>query len=482
MTNDRPDMQQITEYLWEIPPTGKMRVPGRIYTTKRMLSKILADQSTRQVANVAELPGIVRASLAMPDIHWGYGFPIGGIAAFDVDEGVVSPGGVGYDINCGVRLMAAGITADELAGRLPLLVDRIFDTVPCGVGAGSDLHLSRADLAGVARDGARWALARELAEPADLECTEENGCMPDADPEQVSREALDRGRKQMGTLGSGNHFLEIQRVAEIYDAEAAEVLGLFPGQVTVTIHCGSRGFGHQICSDYIPRMDGAARKHGIELPDRQLACAPVRSPEGQAYLGAMRCAVNYAFANRQVIAHRVRQAFAQVLGTSAGQIALRTIYEVAHNIAKYETHCIDGVDRKLCVHRKGATRAFAGSRAEVPEMYRRIGQPVLIPGDMGRYSYVLTGTQRAMDETFGSTCHGAGRAMSRHGARKAARGRDITAELKRKGILIRSAGRRTLEEEIPEAYKDVSCVVDACERAGISRNVAQLRPLACIKG
>lgn len=482
MTNDRPALTQRSEFLWEIPQTGRMRVPGRIYSSRRLVKQMLADQAASQVANVATLPGIVTASLAMPDMHWGYGFPIGGIAAFDTEDGVVSPGGVGYDVNCGVRLMASAVTAQELSPHLPQLVERIFKTVPSGVGVGSALNLSRRDLEGVAAEGARWALDRGMAEPADLACIEEGGCIAGANPNRVSPQAYDRGRKQVGTLGAGNHFLEIQQVAEIYDEAAAGALGMFPGQVTISVHCGSRGFGHQVCSDFIPRMDKAARRYGIDLPDRQLACAPVSSPEGQAYLEAMRCAVNYAFANRQIIAQHVRHAFAEVLKKSGADVAVRTVYEVAHNIAKIETHKVDGGDRKLCVHRKGATRAFDGSRPEVPAMYRNIGQPVLIPGDMSRPSYVLTGTERAMDTTFGSTCHGAGRAMSRSKARKAAKGRDIHAELQRQGILLRSAGRGTVAEEISEAYKDASAVVDACEQAGIARKVAQLRPLACIKG
>ncbi len=479
---NRNDLNQLTEYLWEIPRTGKMRVPGRIYATRALMDRILADQAPQQVVNVACLPGIVAASLAMPDIHWGYGFPIGGVAAFDMDEGVVSPGGVGYDINCGVRLLASDLTADEVAARLPTLVDRLFKQVPCGVGASGGGKLSDADLTDILTQGARWAVAQGLGTDADLAHIEENGCMQNADPDQVSAHARERGAKQLGTLGSGNHFLEIDRVTEVYDAAAAEALGLSVGQVTVTVHCGSRGFGHQVCDDYLHRMDQAAKRYKIALPDRQLACAPLGSPEGRAYLGAMRCAINYAFANRQAIAHRVREVFADVFGDRGTPPALRTVYEVAHNIAKLETHTVDGVERTLCVHRKGATRAFAGDRPEVPEAFRRVGQPVLIPGDMGRCSYVLTGTQQAMDQTFGSTCHGAGRAMSRGKARKAARGRDIVAELRAKGILVKGAGRRTISEELSEAYKDVSEVVDACELAGISRKAAKLEPLACIKG
>jgi tRNA-splicing ligase RtcB len=354
--------------------------------------------------------------------------------------------------------------------------------VPTGVGAAGALTVTIDELHHVVKGGARWAIAHGFGSEADLAHIEEQGCIDGADPAEVSERAWERGREQLGTLGSGNHFLEVGYVAEVYDADAARVLGLQLDQVTVIIHCGSRGFGYQVCDDYLGVMDSAVRKYHIALPDRQLACAPVDSPEGRRYLGAMRCAINYAFANRQVIAHHTRTAFAKALGLDAAEIALRTVYEVAHNIAKFETHIVDGRARKLCVHRKGATRAFAPGGAEVPPEYRAIGQPVLIPGDMGRYSYVLTGTDVAMRDTFGSTCHGAGRAMSRVKARHAAEGRDIVRELERKGIVVRGQSRRTVDEEISEAYKDVSNVVDACALGGISRKVAQLRPIGCIKG
>jgi tRNA-splicing ligase RtcB (3'-phosphate/5'-hydroxy nucleic acid ligase) len=476
------DIRKLTEYLWELPQTGAMRVPARFYATEGMLPQVFGDYAPQQAANVAHLPGIVKASLAMPDIHWGYGFPIGGVAAFDVDSGVISPGGVGYDINCGVRLMASRLTREQITARLDQLMDQLFRDVPTGVGAAGALSVAAQELLRVAKEGARWAVQRESGDESDLDHIEENGCIAGADPGQVSKHAWERGREQLGTLGSGNHFLEVSSVSEIYDEEAARVLGLFPGQITVTIHCGSRGFGYQVCADYLETMDRAVKRYEILLPDRQLACAPLNSPEGQNYLGAMRCAINYAFANRQVIAQHTRKAFQKALGIPLADIGLRTVYEVAHNIAKFETHSVEGREIRLCVHRKGATRAFAPYRKEIPFDYQTIGQPVLIPGDMGRYSYVLTGTQQAMRETFGSTCHGAGRAMSRMKARKAATGRNIVHEMKAKGIIVRGQSRRTIDEEISEAYKDVSAVVDACALAGISRKVAQLKPLGCIKG
>jgi tRNA-splicing ligase RtcB len=473
---------QIGNALWEIPREGGMRVPARIYATAKMLEAIRNDNAAQQAANVAHLPGIVSYSLAMPDIHWGYGFPIGGVAAFDARSGVISPGGVGYDINCGVRLMASRLTRAEVTPRLRDLVNQLFRDVPTGVGSAGALTVSVDELQRVASRGARWAVERGMGEESDLEYIEEHGCGGGADPSKVSGRAWERGRGQLGTLGSGNHFLEVGYVAEVLDARAAQVLGLHPDQVTVIIHCGSRGFGYQICEDYLSVMDRAVRKYGIALPDRQLACAPVESEEGQSYLGAMQCAVNYAFANRQVIAHHTRRAFEQALGLDRQAIGLRTVYEVAHNIAKFEWHTVEGQERKLCVHRKGATRAFAPGRREVPSAYQAVGQPVLIPGDMGRYSYVLTGTEQAMVQTFGSTCHGAGRALSRVKAKQVARGRNIIHELEQRGILVRGQSRRTVDEEISEAYKDVSSVVDACALAGISSKVVQLRPLGCIKG
>ena len=477
------DVQKVTDYLWEIPKSGGMRVPAHLYASESMLGDILSDNAPQQAANVAHLPGIVKASMAMPDIHWGYGFPIGGVAAFDPDEGVISPGGVGYDINCGVRLMGVELRREDLSEvRTRTLVDELFRRVPTGVGSSGALKISEQELRSVTSEGARWAVRKGYGTDADLDYIEEGGQIDGADPGCVSERAFERGTTQIGTLGSGNHFLEFGYVSEIYDDEAAEAMGLFPEQITVIIHSGSRGFGYQICDDFLKIMDRAMSRHKIELPDRQLACTPIRSGEGQRYLGAMRCAINYAFANRQVMAHNTRAAFRAALGLRDEEVGLRTIYEVAHNIAKFETHDVGGRKQEVCVHRKGATRAFPAGRPEVPERYQAVGQPVLIPGDMGRYSYVLVGTEKAMQETFGSTCHGAGRRMSRRQAKRVAKGRDIAGELKDKGIIVRGASGRTVREEISEAYKDVADVVSACEGAGISRKVAQLRPLGCIKG
>lgn len=475
-------MRKVTDYLWEIPKEGKMRVPARIYATEDMIDVIRSDQAPVQAANVAHLPGIVNHSLAMPDIHWGYGFPIGGVAAFDLDDGVISPGGVGYDINCGVRLMASKLTRSEISAKMKDLVHALFRHVPTGVGAKGSLRVSHGEEKKVVQEGAHWAVKNGYGTESDLEYIEENGKMADPDPQYVSKKAFERGKSQLGTLGSGNHFLEVGYVAEVYDEAAAQALGLEPDQVTVIIHCGSRGFGHQICTEYIDVMNRAVKKYGIELPDRQLCCAPIQSQEGQDYLYAMRCAINYAFANRQVIAAWTREAFEKALKMSPNDVGLRTVYEVAHNIAKIESHKVNGKDRKVCVHRKGATRAFASGSDGIPAAYRSVGQPVLIPGDMGRYSYVLVGAEGAMENTFGSTCHGAGRAMSRKKAKKTARGRSIARELEDRGIYVQASSRRTMDEEISEAYKDVSSVVDACQLAGISKKVAQLRPLGCIKG
>ncbi len=478
----RARFRQIEPYVWEMSPHGAMLVPARIYASAAMLDEILEDQAPHQAENVAHLPGIVKASLAMPDIHWGYGFPIGGVAAFDAKTGVISPGGVGYDINCGVRLLASALHRDQLSSRIEPLVDALFRSVPTGVGAGGPIRLSVQDLRAVSRGGARWAVDNGFGVPEDLEFIEEEGCMEGAEPEFVSDKAWERGRNQLGTLGSGNHFLELGAIAKIYDPRVAEKFGLFQDQVTVLIHTGSRGFGYQICDDYLGEMDKAIERYGIRLPDRQLACAPLSSIEGKRYLGAMRCAVNYAFANRQIIAHQTRSAFQDVLGRSTDEIGLRTVYEVAHNIAKMEKHTVDGRPTTVCVHRKGATRAFGPGHPDIPEAYRDVGQPVLIPGDMGRYSFVLVGTETAMMETFGSTCHGAGRRLSRRQAKRTAGGRNIAEELRHRGIYVRGATARTLNEEISEAYKDVAEVVDVCEAAGISRKVAQIKPLGCIKG
>ena len=476
-------VQQIDAWRWRLPREGAMRTDGLVFASASMMEELRREQALEQVRNVATLPGIVGPSMAMPDIHWGYGFPIGGVAAFDADEGVVSPGGVGYDINCGVRLLRSDLSAAEVRPVLDRLADALFRNVPSGVGSHRrDLKLSLAETRKVLKQGASWAVRQGFGEAVDLEHIEAQGTIPGADPEVVSERAIERGRDQLGTLGSGNHFLEIQQVETIHDEAAAQVLGLFPGQLTVSIHTGSRGLGYQVCDDSLRVMLRASQKYGITLPDRQLCCAPLSSPEARDYLAAMAGAANFAFANRQLITAWVRESFEQVLGKGPADLGLSVIYDVCHNIAKWEIHEVDGQKRRLCVHRKGATRAFPPGHPETPAAYREIGQPVLIPGDMGRYSYVLVGTQGAMRETFGSTCHGAGRLLSRHAAMKQARGHDIIGELARRGILVRAAGRATVAEEIPEAYKDVAEVVEVVAQAGIGKIVARLKPMAVIKG
>ena len=478
------ELKKVEDYVWEIPKTGRMRVPGRIYSSERLMQALRGDESPQQVANVAHLPGIVRYSLAMPDIHYGYGFPIGGVAATDpLKDGVISPGGVGFDINCGIRLAATNLSYDEVKERLEELVNLLYHSIPSGVGSsGAIRKLSAKELRELMVKGAQWALEQGFGLPEDLEHTEENGRMDGADPDAVSKRAIERGLDQAGTLGSGNHFLEIGMVEEVYNPALADALGLWKGQVVVWIHTGSRGFGHQVCDDYLQVMQKAVQKYGIDLPDRQLACAPVNSKEGQDYLGAMRCAANYAFANRQIIMDLVRKAWQKAWGISPSELGLRLVYDVAHNIAKIEKHMVDGQERMLCVHRKGATRAFPPGHPEVPEAYREVGQPVLVPGDMGTESYVLVGTQKAMEETFGSTCHGAGRVMSRAKAKKQAKRRDLRAELEGKGIVVRARGWASLAEEMPDAYKDVGAVVDVVHRAGLSRKVARTRPIGVVKG
>ena len=472
-------VQQIDQCRWRIPREGKMRVDGIVYADAAMMHDIRADESLKQVANVAHLPGIVGASLAMPDIHSGYGFPIGGVAATHAEEGVVSPGGVGYDINCGVRLVASRLTRAEVLPRLREIVKAMYSRVPTGVGAHRrDQRLSASDLKGVLQEGARWAVQRGYGTEHDLEYIEEGGALAGADPSLVSERALERGQSQLGTLGSGNHFAELQYVAEIYDEAVAKAFGLERDQITVMIHSGSRGLGHQVCEDHLRIMIRVAQKYGIELPDRQLCCAPLRSPEGREYLGAMSAAANFAFANRQVMAHRVRESLAEALRIGADAIALRTVYDVCHNIAKFETF----PSGQVCVHRKGATRAYPAGHPQTPSAYRAVGQPVLIPGDMGRYSYVLVGTDGAYRETFGSTCHGAGRRWSRSHAKRQARGQAVIKDLEARGVIVMAAGVATVAEEMPDAYKDVADVVRVVHEAGLARRVVQLRPMGVIKG
>ncbi len=479
------NLRQLDPQRWEIPITFRpaMRVPGLVYADRELLEKIGEDRSLEQVVNVASLPGIVGYSLAMPDIHQGYGFPIGGVAATDPAEGgVISPGGVGFDINCGVRLLRTGLEAGRVRPRIHQLLSVLFRTIPVGVGSHSDLKLSPGEEERVLEEGSGWAVARGMGTETDLENTEERGRMDGADPSRVSKRARERGLRQLGTLGSGNHFLEIQYVDEIYDAALAQSFGVERDMVTVMIHCGSRGLGHQVCSDYVKKMGAAARKYGYTLPDRQLACAPADSPEGRAYFFAMASAANYAWANRQIIMDRVRKVFEKTLSAGREELKMGLVYDVAHNIAKFEEHRVGETEKTLCVHRKGATRAFGPGRPELPGRYRQAGQPVLIPGDMGSCSFLLAGTDQAMAETWGSTCHGAGRLMSRTAARKSIGGRQLAAELRSRGIEVMAGSMSSLAEEAPAAYKDVSGVVEVVHQAGLSRKVARMRPLGVIKG
>ncbi|MFC1502102.1 RtcB family protein [bacterium] len=477
-------LQKMDTYRWRIPESYAkgMRVPGLIYADEEMVKTIRGDQALQQVANVAHLPGLLGPSMAMPDIHWGYGFPIGGVAGVDAEKGVISPGGVGYDINCGVRLVRTRLTKPDIQDHIRPLVQRLFQNIPSGVGSTGKLRLSHKDEKRVLREGAEWAVRQGFGWSEDTEYTEQNGCLQGADPDALSSRALERGRPQLGTLGSGNHFLEIQEVVEIFDPEAASVFGLEKGQITVMIHTGSRGLGYQVCDDNLDRMVRAMNRYKITIPDKQLSCAPVTSPEGRQYFAGMAAAANYAWANRQIILHWVRESFEQVLRESAERMGLHLVYDVAHNIAKFEEHLVEGNRKKVVVHRKGATRAFGPGSLDIPEKYRSIGQPVLIPGDMGTASYVLAGTRKAMEESFGSTCHGAGRVMSRHAAVRLTRGREISRELEKQGIIVQSRSRKTLFEEVPEAYKDINRVVDIVHGAGLSHKVAKMRPLGVVKG
>ena len=481
----RKVLKRIDAYRWELPVDYKpgMRVPARIYADEALLALAEEEQALEQAANVATLPGIVWRSLAMPDIHWGYGFPIGGVAAMRLDDGVISPGGVGFDINCGTRLMVTNLTEADVRPRLQELVDRLFREVPAGLGGQGPVRVTDAELDEIMVRGSAWMVDRGYGLPADLEVTESRGCLPGADPSCVTGRARQRGHAQLGTLGSGNHFLEVQALDRVFDRAAATRFGLGePGQVLVFFHCGSRGFGHQICQDYLDVMEAAAARYGIALPDRQLACAPIQSPEGQRYLAAMAAGANFAWANRQCIAHWVRRSFELVFGRGAEDLGIRQVYDVAHNIAKIERHTFEGRQIEVCVHRKGATRAFPAGHPEVPERYRDVGQPALIPGDMGRYSYLTVGEPRAMEETWGSTCHGAGRVRSRHAAKRMLKGVDIRQRLADLGVVVRCHNPGALAEEASEAYKDVANVVDVLEKAGISRNVARMRPMGVIKG
>lgn len=475
---------QITDYEWEVPASyrGDMRVPVRIFATRDLLEAAFDDKSLEQAVNAATLPGLVGRVLVMPDVHQGYGFPIGGVAATRYPDGVISPGSIGYDINCGVRLLASAIDYDEAAPYLDELASALNEYCPSGVGSKGAVRLTEAELEQVCREGARWALKKGWASEQDLRRTEEGGCMPDADPAAVSKRARERGREQLGTLGAGNHFIEIDVVDHLFDAPAAQAMGLRQGALAVQIHCGSRGFGHQICTDYVQDFQDAVRRYGIKLPDRELVCAPLNSPEGRAYLAAMRCAANFAFANRQALAHRARQAFEAVLADRLAHWQLPQVYDITHNMGKIETHLIDGEAVKVCVHRKGATRAFGPGNADLPGEYRAIGQPVLVPGSMGTASWVLAGTAQSMAQSFGSTCHGAGRVLSRHQAKRAIRGDQLRRDLEQGGIHVRAGSLPGLAEEAPEAYKDVDEVVETVAAAGLARKVARLRPVAVIKG
>jgi tRNA-splicing ligase RtcB len=465
---------------WEVPVgfIPGMRVPGRFYLSES-LGRILEPGAVQQLANVATLPGIIRHSLAMPDIHWGYGFPIGGVAAFSLDEGVISPGGVGFDINCGVRLFTTPLEFKDITGRRDL-VDSLFNAVPTGVGAKSLLKVSAKSLDGMMTKGARWAVEAGYGLPGDLARCEDKGCMKQADCSQVSAKAKQRGVPQGGTLGSGNHFLELQVVREIYDPEAAQAFGLAAGQVCCMIHCGSRGLGHQVCTDHLKILELATKKYHITLPDRQLACAPIPSPEGKAYLGAMAASANYAWANRQMITHAARNVLSKMFGVDYNEMPL--VYDVAHNVAKMEEYPVNGKPEKVCVHRKGATRAFGPDAPDLPPDLVRIGQPVIIPGSMGTSSYVLRGTHAAMEKTFGSTCHGAGRVMSRSQAKKKLNGKEVAAGLLREGIIVRAPNENAIADEAPEVYKSSEEVVNVVHEVGISKLVARLVPIGVIKG
>jgi tRNA-splicing ligase RtcB len=481
----RGPLERVDATCWRIPRSYRegMRVDGLIFADEKLIPQIKQDQAPDQVANVAVLPGIQYASLAMPDIHWGYGFCIGGVCATDPDEGgVISPGGVGYDINCGVRLVRSNLFYRDVKQSLRTLVEDLFRSVPTGVGKSGRFRFEKNELQHLLGEGSRYLRGRGLAEERDIEYTEAQGHLEGADPDMVTDHAKNRGAEQCGTLGSGNHFLEVQIVDHIFDEEAAAVMGLEKDMVCVMIHSGSRGLGYQVCDDALAMLRKAPEKYGITLPDRQLACAPVNSPEGRHYIAAMRAAANFAWCNRQLLMHQAREVFARVFGRSWQELQMNLIYDVCHNIAKFEEHVVHGKKKKVWVHRKGATRAFPPGHPEIPAMYRKIGQPVIIPGDMGRASWVLVGQPGSMEKTFGTTCHGAGRAMSRTAAVKEAAGRRIDKELEARGVIARAQSRKGLAEEQPKAYKNVDEVVEVVHNAGLSRKVVRMRPIGVIKG
>jgi len=474
-------LKRINEYEWEVPVgyTGNMRVPGRIFISEKLMGT-LEGGAVQQLANTATLPGIVKYSLAMPDIHWGYGFPIGGVAAFSMDDGVISPGGVGFDINCGVRLMTTPLHSDDFTPKIQKAINVLFSEIPAGVGGKSGFRLDRKELSEVMTGGVSWVIERGYGIKEDMEHCEDSGRMMGADPVYVSDKAFTRGKNQLMTLGSGNHFLEIQAVDEIFDEETAKIFGVREGQICVMIHCGSRGLGHQVCTDHINTLEKAVKRYGISLPDRQLACAPVTSDEGGAYFAAMACSANYAWANRQAIMHKTRKIFESLFGIAYEDMHL--VYDVAHNIAKMEEHDVGGKMEKLCVHRKGATRCFGPGSSEIPLKYKSSGQPVIIPGSMGTRSYLLKGTKTAMEKTFGSTCHGSGRVLSRSRAKKELKGTDIREELFREGIYVKASHDSALAEEAPQSYKESRDVIEVVSSAGLAGVVAAMRPVGVIKG
>ena len=478
------DLIKISEYEWEIPKSYRqdMQVPVRIFATRKLLEAVMDDKSLEQAVNSSTLPGLVGHVVVMPDMHQGYGFPIGGVAATRYPHGVISPGAIGYDINCGVRLLASQIEYDAAKEHMDEIASALNHYCPSGVGTKGHVRVDIAELDQVCRDGSRWAKKKGFASEADLRRTEEGGRLEGADPMQVSKKAKERGRAQIGTLGAGNHFIEVDIVEQVFDRQAADVMGLIEGNLVVQIHCGSRGFGHQICTDYVQEFQSAVRRYGIHLPDRELVCAPLDSDEGRRYLAAMRSAANYAFANRQVLAHFARKAFEESLAGVVSSWHLHQVYDIAHNMGKIEEHEVDGECIKVCVHRKGATRAFGPGFEGLPEEYRKIGQPVLVPGSMGTSSWVLVGTEDSMVRSFGSSCHGAGRVMSRSKAKKTVWGADLRSELEASGIHVRAGSLSGLAEEAPQAYKDVDDVVKTVAGAGIARKVARLVPVAVVKG
>jgi tRNA-splicing ligase RtcB len=481
----KSEIKRISDYCYEIPQDKSigMLVPGRFYSAPDELDHILSEDGLSQLANVATLPGIQRYSLAMPDLHWGYGFPIGGVAAFSEDAGgVISPGGVGYDINCGVRLLRSKLMAEDVRGRIEDITHQIYRDIPVGTGTKGFISVTTNELKDVCRKGSRWAVEHGMGTQEDLNLTEDNGAIDNADPSFASQRAIERGRPQLGSLGAGNHFIEVQTVEEIYDKEAASVMGLSKGQITIMIHTGSRGFGYQCCDDALGVMQKAAVKYKLVLPDRQLACTPLGTPEAEHYFALMRSSANFAWCNRQILTHAIRLGVSRLLGFSQDELGLGLVYDLAHNIAKIEDHVVNGKLKKLCVHRKGATRAFPAGHPLVPDKYKSIGHPVLIPGSMGTNSYVLTGTKIALEQTFASCAHGAGRALGRRQALKQLDHEELLKEMHQKEIVIRAGSRKTLREEAPQAYKNVDSVVKACHESGIAKKVAKLRPLGVIKG